>query len=184
MNERLSRIFLIGPMGAGKSTVGRRLAGALGRRFYDLDDILGWRAGTTISMLFDIEGEVGFRRREAVLLDEYTRLDGTVVATGGGCVLVPENQQRLKERGFVVYLKTPVDLQLTRLRHDTQRPLLKAPDRREKLEALAAERDPLYESAADLVIEGEDAPPDATCDRILARLPGALRPGRTTGANP
>lgn len=183
MNERLSKIFLVGPMGAGKSTVGRRLANALGRRFYDLDDILGRRAGATISTIFDIEGEAGFRRREAVLLDEYTRLDDTVLATGGGCVLVPENRQRLKGRGFVVYLKTPVDLQLSRLRHDTQRPLLQAPDRRARLEALAAERDPLYESVADLAMEGEDIPPDAACDRILARLPETLRPSRPTGAS-
>lgn len=158
-------------MGAGKSTVGRRLAEALGRRFHDLDEILSRRAGATISVIFEIEGESGFRRREAVLLDEYTRLDGTVVATGGGCVLTPENRRRLAERGLVVYLKTPVELQLKRLRHDRQRPLLQAPDRRERLEALAAERDPLYESMADLVIEVEDISPAAACRRVLTALP-------------
>ncbi len=176
-----SRLFLIGPMGAGKTTIGKCLAEALGLRFFDLDEVLSARAGAGIPLIFEIEGEAGFRRREAVLLDEYTRLGDTVLATGGGCVLVPENRKHLRERGLVVYLKTPVPLQLSRLRGDTERPLLQAPDRRERLEALAAERDPLYESIAHLVIEGDDIPPAATCDRVLSRLPDGLRAGRTAG---
>lgn len=171
-------------MGAGKSTIGRRIADRLGRPFYDLDDILSARAGAAISLIFDIEGEAGFRQRESVLLDEYTRLPNTVLATGGGCVLVPENRERLRERGFVVYLETPVDIQLNRLRHDTQRPLLQAPDRRERLEALAAQRNPLYESVADLVVAAANVSPAAACDRVLARLPEGLRTGRATGAGP
>lgn len=180
MNQRLSRIFLVGPMGAGKSTVGRRLAAALGLRFHDLDEILSERAGASIPEIFEIEGESGFRRREAVLLDEYTRLKDCVVATGGGCILVPENRERLSGRGFVVYLKTPVDLQLERLRHDTRRPLLQAPDRRERLEALAAERNPLYESVADLVVEAEDRPPRDACKRVLDALPAGTRTDAAT----
>lgn len=168
-------------MGAGKSTVGRRLAATLDRNFHDLDEILSRRAGASIKEIFDVEGEAGFRRREAVLLDEYTRLGDTVLATGGGCVLVPENRKHLRERGFVVYLKTPVPLQLSRLHGDTERPLLQAPDRRERLEALASEREPLYESVAHLVIEGDDIPPAAACDRVLAGLPGEIRTGRTAG---
>lgn len=182
LSNQLIRLFLVGPMGAGKSTVGRRLAEALGLRFHDLDDILSRRAGASITEIFDIEGETGFRRREAVLLDEYTRLPGSVLATGGGCVGNAKNRELLTERGFVVYLKTPVELQLKRLRHDTERPLLQAPDRRERLEALAAERDPLYESVADLVVEPGDLSPSESCDRILTRLPGELGADRASGA--
>jgi shikimate kinase len=171
-------------MGAGKSTVGCRLAEALGLRFHDLDDILSRRAGATITEIFDTEGESGFRRREAVLLDEYTRLPRCVLATGGGCVVRPENRAMLGERGFVVYLKTPVELQLQRLRHDTERPLLQAPDRRERLEGLADERTPLYESVADLVVEPGDLSPSAACERILVSLPGELRVDRASGAGP
>lgn len=176
-----SRLFLIGPMGAGKTTVGKCLAEALGLRFFDLDEVLSARAGADIPLIFELEGEAGFRRREAVLLDEYTRLGNTVLASGGGCVLDPENRKHLEERGLVVYLKTPVPLQLSRLQGDTERPLLQAPDRRKRLEALAAERDPLYESIAHLVIEGDDISPAATCDRVLSRLPDGLRADRTTG---
>lgn len=168
------RIFLVGPMGAGKSTVGRRLAGALNLRFFDLDEILSARAGATIREIFDIEGEAGFRRREAVLLDEYTRLPDTVLATGGGCILLPENREILRERGFVMFLRTPVDLQLKRLRDDSNRPLLRTPDRRARLESLAAERDPLYERVADLVAEGRDQSPERACKEILALLPTFL----------
>lgn len=184
LDNQPSRLFLVGPMGAGKSTVGRRLAEALGLRFHDLDDILSRRAGATIADIFEIEGEPGFRRREAVLLDEYTRLPGCVLATGGGCVVNPENRELLSERGFVVYLKTPVDLQLKRLRHDIERPLLQAPDRRKRLEGLAAERNPLYESVADLVVEPGDRSPSESCDRILARLPGGIGTDRASGAGP
>lgn len=184
MDNQLARLFLVGPMGAGKSTVGHRLAEALGLRFHDLDEILSHRAGATIAEIFDTEGEPGFRRREAVLLDEFTRLTGTVLATGGGCVVRPENRAILTERGFVVYLKTPVGLQLKRLRHDIERPLLQAPDRRERLEALADERNSLYESVADLVVEPGDLSPSESCERILARLPGELGAHRASGAGP
>lgn len=158
-------------MGAGKSTVGRRLAAALDMRFFDLDEILSLRAGADIPLIFELEGEEGFRRREAVLLDEYTRLPDAVLATGGGCVLTPANRDLLGERGLVVYLRTPVDIQLERLRRDRQRPLLQAPDRRQRLHALAAERDPLYESVADVVMDAENESPDAACRRLLELLP-------------
>lgn len=160
-------------MGAGKSTVGRMLAESLGLRFFDLDEILSLRAGASIPLIFEIEGEAGFRRRESVLLDEYTRLPDTVLATGGGCILSESNRQMLAERGTVIYLRTPVDLQLQRLRRDTERPLLQADDRRARLEALAAERDPLYESVADLVLDAEDRPVAATSDRLVALLDAA-----------
>lgn len=175
-------IFLVGPMGAGKSTVGQRLAGALGLRFFDLDEILARRAGAGIPLIFEIEGEEGFRRREAVLLDEYTRLPRAVLATGGGCVLVPENRARLKDRGLVIYLRTPVDLQIERLRHDRERPLLQAHDRRERLEELAAARNALYEEVADLVVDGERQSPEAACRALLALLPETGARGPAGGA--
>lgn len=158
-------------MGAGKSTVGRLLAQSLGLRFFDLDEILSRRAGASINVIFEIEGESGFRRRESVLLDEFTRLPSSVLATGGGCVLDPANRARLIERGYVIYLRTPVDLQLNRLRHDKERPLLQTPDPHQRLEALAGERDPLYEAVADLVVDAEDRPPGVACRRILPLLP-------------
>jgi shikimate kinase len=147
-----SNLFLVGPMGAGKTTVGRRVAEGLGMHFYDLDHEIEARSGAEIGLIFELEGEAGFRKRESDLLDELTMDRDLVLSTGGGAVLAAANRQHLRERGFVVYLETTVDQQLRRLAHDRKRPLLAAPDRRERLLSLATEREALYREIADLVI--------------------------------
>lgn len=145
-------LFLIGPMGAGKTTIGRRLAEQLQLPFHDLDHVIEAQTGATIPLIFELEGEAGFRRRECTCLDEMTALQGIVLATGGGAVLDPDNRALLARRGFIVYLETAVDIQLARLARDRKRPLLAAPDRRERLEQMAALRNPLYRSLADLTV--------------------------------
>src|SRR5690606_10857474 len=129
-------IFLVGPMGVGKSTVGRRLAEATGRHFLDADEEIERRTGVRIDVIFDIEGEAGFRLREARILDELTRLKGIVLATGGGAVLDPENRARLSSNGSVVYLSAPAAVLARRTERDRVRPLLQAPDRRQRIEEL------------------------------------------------
>ncbi len=146
-------IFLVGMMGAGKTTVARLLAGRLNRSFIDSDLELEARCGVKVPVIFEIEGEEGFRNREAVLLDELTARSGLVLATGGGAVLREDNRQRLAARGVVIYLRArPHDLYM-RTRHDKNRPLLMTPDPQKRLEELFGQRDPLYREVADLVID-------------------------------
>lgn len=164
------RIFLIGPMGSGKTTVGRRLARRLDMAFVDLDLELQARCGVEVAVIFDIEGETGFRERESALLDELSRRDGLVLATGGGSVLSEDNRRMLTERGLVVYLQTSVDQQLRRLERDKQRPLLQAPDRRRRLTELAELRNPIYESCADLIIRSANIAPAAMADNVAQRI--------------
>ena len=146
-------IFLVGPMGAGKSAVGRQLAKSLHLPFVDSDDEIESRTGVDIAFIFEKEGETGFRKREAAAIDDLSKLDGVVLATGGGAVVNPESRSFLGGRGFVVYLYTTVNQQLVRTRKGRERPLLENGDRREILEALFLERDPLYREIADLVVE-------------------------------
>ena len=145
-------LFFIGPMGAGKSTIGRRTAELLGLAFFDLDHVIEEHCGATIPIIFDIEGEAGFRQRETATLADLAARSGIALATGGGAVLTPENRRCLRERGFVVYLETTLDDQLARLARDRKRPLLAAPDRQERLRSLAAVRNPLYHEVADMTI--------------------------------
>jgi shikimate kinase len=145
-------LFFVGPMGAGKTTIGRRVADLLGLPFFDLDHEIEEHTGATIPLIFDLEGETGFRERERSVLADFAARGGVVLATGGGAVLAEENRERLRKRGFVVYLETTIDDQLARLARDRKRPLLAAPDRRERLRALAAIRDPLYREVADLTV--------------------------------
>ncbi len=169
-SESLNRIFLIGPMGSGKTTIGRQLARRLGMDFLDLDLELQDRCGVEVSVIFDIEGESGFRQRESALLDELTRRDDLVLATGGGSVLDEANRRMLTERGLVVYLQTSVDQQLRRLERDKQRPLLQAPDRRRRLRELAEKRNPIYESCADVVIRSSGISPGAMAAVVTRRI--------------
>jgi shikimate kinase len=146
-------VYLVGMMGAGKTTVGRLLARRLKLRFIDADHELERRCGVKVPLIFDIEGEAGFRARETQLLAELTALDGVVLGTGGGAVLAEENRRRLAERGTVVYLRaTPEDL-YERVKHDRDRPLLATADPLVRLRELHAQRDPLYRSIADLVVD-------------------------------
>jgi shikimate kinase len=145
--------FLVGPMGAGKSTIGRKLAHALGLKFVDSDREIELRTGVDIPLIFELEGETGFRKREQEVIDELTATPGIVLATGGGAVLDAQNRRNLASRGTVIYLQTSVEQQLQRTAHDRNRPLLQTDNPREKLEQLLAERDPLYREIADIVIE-------------------------------
>ena len=146
-------IFLVGMMGAGKTTVARLLAGRLNRPFIDSDMELEARCGVKVPVIFEFEGEEGFRLREATILDELTSRSGIVLATGGGAVLRPENREHLKTRGVVIYLRAqPRDLHM-RTRHDKNRPLLATPDPQRRLEELFEQRDPLYREVADLVVD-------------------------------
>ena len=153
MNNR-SNIYLVGLMGAGKTTIGRQLARRLGRRFYDSDHEIVARPGVPIPTIFEIEGEEGFRRRESQTIAELSAGSDIVLATGGGAVLKPENRTRLHDTGWVVYLTVPPALLFERTRHDRNRPLLRVTDPLGKLEELHALRDPLYREAAHLVVEG------------------------------
>jgi shikimate kinase len=148
MGAPATSVFLIGMMGAGKTTVGRLLAAALGYGFIDCDHEIEHRAGVRIATVFEVEGEAGFRDRESALIDELTARPGLVVATGGGAVLRPQNRQWLRERGLVVFLEASAGEVARRTRRDTTRPLLQAPDRRARIEALLGERLPLYRATA------------------------------------
>jgi shikimate kinase len=146
-------IFLVGMMGAGKTSVGRVLAKHLNKVFYDSDHVIEQRTGVKIPVIFEIEGEPGFRHRESMVLDELTALDGIVLATGGGAVLAPENRERLRTRGTVVYLRASVKDLLNRTRHDKNRPLLQTADPRARLNELFEIRDPLYREIAHVTID-------------------------------
>ncbi len=146
-------IFLVGMMGAGKTSVGRVLAKRLNKVFYDSDHMIEERTGVKIPVIFEIEGEPGFRHRESAVLDELTALDDVVLATGGGAVLTPENRERLRARGTVVYLRASVKDLLNRTRHDKNRPLLQTADPRARLSELYEMRDPLYRQVAHVTID-------------------------------
>mgnify|MGYP001595418828 FL=1 len=137
-------------MGAGKSTVGKQLAKALGRDFYDTDKEIERRTGVSISWIFEMEGESGFRQREQKVLDELSQLKNIVLATGGGIVLPEENRRMLRSRGYVVYLSTSIEQLLRRTNKDKNRPLLQTDNPRETVKALMAERTPLYQGVADI----------------------------------
>jgi len=151
MGHSQQNIFLIGPMGSGKTTIGKQLAKLLGLTFIDCDHELERLTGASVSLIFDIEGEAGFRQRESRLLDELSARSGVLIATGGGVVCSEENRRMLRTRGFVVYLKTGIEQQLLRLSKDKSRPLLQAEDRMQRLQELARVRNPLYAETADLV---------------------------------
>lgn len=145
-------LFLTGPMGAGKSTIGRQLARRLKLPFHDSDIEIEQRTGVDIPLIFELEGEAGFRKREKTVLDELTRLPNIILATGGGAILDPENREHLTSRGTVVYLHASVAQQLRRTGHDRNRPLLQTDNPRARLEELMAIREPLYRESANIII--------------------------------
>ena len=168
--KRPQNVFLIGPMGAGKSAVGRQLARLLHLDFADSDEEIESRTGVDIPFIFEKEGEEGFRKREARVIDDVTKRDGIVLATGGGAIVNPENRSHLGARGFVIYLHTTVDQQLARTRKGRDRPLLDSDDPRAILEDLMATREPLYREIADLTIETDGRKVRAVANEILERL--------------
>lgn len=157
-------------MGAGKSTVGRFLADKLHYQFLDSDHVIEDKTGATIPMIFDIEGESGFRAREKSAIDDLTQQSEIVLATGGGAILNPDNRKNLRSRGFVVYLKSSVDSLVQRTRHDRNRPLLQTEKPEQVLKKLIEERGPLYEEVSDLVIQTEQVSVHRVVKQILDKL--------------
>ena len=170
MKNSTNNIFLVGPMGAGKSTIGRKLAKMLKRSFYDCDTEIEQRTGVNIPLVFDIEGEEGFRKRESHILDELTGLSNIVLATGGGAVLSSENREILSNRGFVIYLKAELELLLKRTSKDKKRPLLQTADPEAQLKKILTEREPYYEEVADLIIQSDRRTVKSIVEHVCAEL--------------
>lgn len=167
---RSRNIFLVGPMGAGKTTIGRMLADKLNLEFKDSDQEIERRTGADIPWIFDMEGEEGFRQREQAVIEELTQIPGVLLSTGGGTVLAEENRRCLQSRGTVIFLDTSVEIQLERTRRDKKRPLLQEGNPREVLEKLKAQRDPLYEEIADIKVSTTGGSGRRTVTEILNRL--------------
>ncbi|MBL6734759.1 MAG: shikimate kinase AroK [Shewanellaceae bacterium] len=163
-------IFLVGPVGAGKSTIGRHLAKMLHLDFFDSDQEIEQRTGADISWVFDVEGEDGFRLRESGVIDELSEKQGIVLATGGGSVESREVRNRLSARGIVVYLDTTIDKQVVRTQKDKRRPLLQVDNPREVLEHLAVVRNPYYEEIADVIIRTDDQSAKVVASHIIDKL--------------
>jgi len=166
-----ANLILVGPMGAGKTSTGRRLGDFLRMPFVDLDQAIEERTGASIALTFEIEGEAGFRRRESDLLAELVQRRGIVLSTGGGAVLCASNRRLLQDNGYVVWLDASVEVQLARLRNDRKRPLLGGADRRERLEQLAELRNPLYAEIADMHINSTGV---GSSNGLLRQLTAAL----------
>jgi shikimate kinase len=163
-------IFLIGMMAVGKSTVGRHLATKLGLDFFDTDRIIEERAGTDIVWIFDVEGEKGFRDREQKVVDEFSRREGIVLATGGGVILRPINRQHLAARGTVVYMSASLDRLVERTRSEERRPLLVGGNTEGKLRKLLQERKELYEKTADIEVVAGKATAKSLANEIVGKL--------------
>ena len=163
-------IFLIGPMGAGKSTIGRHLADELHLEFYDSDQEIEKRTGADIAWIFDLEGEEGFRAREETVINDLTDKQGIVLATGGGSVVSKAVRNRLSARGIVVYLQTTIDKQVARTQRDKRRPLLQKADPETVLRRLAEERNPMYEDAADYIVDTDEQSARAVANQIIEKI--------------
>jgi len=165
-----SNIYLVGMMGAGKTTLGKALAHRMGHEFLDTDRLLVERTGVPVATIFEIEGEAGFRRRESGVLAEVARREGCVVATGGGIVLSEDNRRAMRESGTVVYLRARLENLWERTRHDTTRPLLATANPRATLESLLEEREPLYREAAHVVVDTGSQSSSTLVNRVLSAL--------------
>ncbi len=168
--SKANNIFLVGPMGAGKTTIGRHLATLLGKRFLDVDHEIERRTGVAIPVIFEIESEAGFRRRECTAIEELTRNRDIVLATGGGAVLLEENRKLLKERGTVVYLQADIETLVERTRRDRNRPLLQTDNPRGKIEELLRQREPIYREVADVVVDTGQRAPASVARDIATRI--------------
>jgi len=165
-------IFLVGPMGAGKTTIGKLLAAELGLEFVDSDRYIEERCGANIPWIFDMEGEAGFRDREALAIEQLTALNGIVLATGGGAILRRENRHYLNQRGVVVYLCTSIEQQLQRTARDRNRPLLQTENPEQVLRTLFDVRDPLYREAAHVILKTDQRNPRWVVNEIKRRIKG------------
>ena len=168
-----SNIYLVGMMGAGKTTLGKALAQKMGHEFLDTDRLLVERTGVPVATIFEIEGEPGFRRRESAVLAEVARREGCVVATGGGIVLSEDNRRLMRESGTVVYLRARLENLWERTRHDTSRPLLATANPRATLESLLEQREPLYREAAHIVVDTGSQSSGTLVNRVLSSLQAA-----------
>ena len=167
MDTMAGNIFLIGLMGAGKTTHGKQLAALLQRDFIDSDQLICQRTGVSISTIFELEGEGGFRKREAAIIDELTRRNSIILATGGGAVLSSDNRHWLHTRGTVIYLHATPEILYRRIQYDKNRPLLQVANPLDKLQTLYQQRDPLYRETAHFVF---NIPPQHSCPQITKQL--------------
>lgn len=170
MTTMNSNIFFVGLMGAGKTTIGKLLARHLGKAFYDTDQEIEKRTGVKVSTIFELEGEVGFRKRETAIIQELSQLNNIIIATGGGAILAEENRQLLKTHGTVIYLRANVNELWHRMRNDKHRPLLQNVDIRAKLEQLYAERNPLYTETAAYIFDTGNQPVASIISQIEKSL--------------
>jgi len=172
-------IFLVGMMGAGKTSVGKMLARSLGKEFFDSDQVIESRTGVKIPVVFELEGEAGFRAREAVVLEELTARKGVVLATGGGAILSEKNRRLLRSRGTVVYLRASVNELWNRTRYDRNRPLLQTGDPLGRLRELHAQRDPLYREVAHITVDTGSQSLKSLVMRVQQKLSDvpAMQPG-------
>ena len=165
------RIFIVGPMASGKSTLGKKLAQTLEIDFLDTDNEIEKKAGAEISWIFEVEGEDGFRERESKALQKSVEKDNVVISTGGGIVSIEENRDLMIAKGKVVYLKTPIEIQLNRTENDKKRPLLSPGSREKTLRVLKKERDPQYEEIADITInQDQQKNRNVVIDEIIDKL--------------
>jgi shikimate kinase len=170
VNKSSANVYLIGPMGSGKTTIGQRLAKKLGLEFLDNDHELQKQTGASVNLIFDLEGEEGFRKRETAMLKKLTARKDVIVATGGGTILAPENRELLSSSGTVVYLRTSVTQQIKRLSRDKTRPLLQSGDRKEKLIRLAKERNPLYEELAHITFQSRSRGLESATEALYQKI--------------
>ena len=175
MHLHRGNLFLVGMPGSGKSTLGRLLAKRLEKQFYDTDAELERRLGVTIPVIFELEGEPGFREREAVIIGEFVTYANVILATGGGAILLPPNRTALKQNGTVLYLHATPDTLWERTRRSKHRPLLQAADPQARLNELYAFRDPVYREVADLVVESDSEQVIRLAQRLEQQLRSASR---------
>lgn len=165
-----TNVYLVGPMGSGKTTIGQRVAKKMGLLFLDNDHELQKQTGASVNLIFDLEGESGFRKRETDMLKKLTARENIVLATGGGTILSEENRKLLASTGVVVYLRTSVTQQIKRLSRDKTRPLLQSGDRREKLTRLAKERNPLYEEIAQITFQSQNRSLESASEALYQQI--------------
>ena len=167
VNNKNNNIFLIGPMGSGKTSVGKLIANKLSKKFLDTDSEIESITGVDITYIFDIEGEAGFRKREEKVVEEATQMQNIVLATGGGAVESKNSRRCIRDNGFVVYLETNIEDQLKRAKPNNRRPLLRTSNPEQKLKELATKRKEFYESIATLVVQTKGQKPKALAEKII-----------------